>query len=645
MASVSKQTAAAPACLRTPPKADLACRSTSAISLQIPWYSRLVGYGPRSDVMKASLDLNMASQEDDTNSCSDPLHANAAVEKLAEKVDGLLTGGLHGEFYESRTSSKNRHQQLSEMFELRQLFQEVKAGQEKILRTAAIREEQAAAAAAATTKSGGLSTNNIAAIEAVVQRLTADKFRDMSLLSQRLKDSEKENAALKKQIEDLEFRFKTRNISGLKGSFPSMNQHNQMMNKVSKLEHDMALCEAHRTTPNPLEARCSDMQNSLNYAFTCLEDLIKLDVKAEMKGLADKIAELDYRDEAVVASEKIDNDTAQVRTSVLGSIDYEDSFANEWDGLQCAGFFSSKGSDIEDSDSREGSEDEYVDYEDCSITKLSNMSSGTTSGDKETTTPKAMEEVEDIARAKLHSAVADALTEFTSRLGGGGFGDLRIEGSKANGHEELFKLREQLLKIQEDQARQLAINTRLVELKENPPLPTSQGSSKMSVNSTKAMESVVERVTEKKFRDLAIKLDSAVSRQDKAETENKKLKDELDDLKMKQKKGTRNTESDYSVSLGQHRDLSKKVEKLQKQENSTNDLRQQQKQLQSQLSLLQARFENGKHASSALDLLDVRDQFQDLRRDIRHLAEELQDLQQKLQNLQETVARQRRIFC
>ncbi|EME83381.1 uncharacterized protein MYCFIDRAFT_174830 [Pseudocercospora fijiensis CIRAD86] len=70
------------------------------------------------------------------------------------------------------------------------------------------------------------------------------------------KDSEQENAALKKQIEDLESRFKTRN-----------------------------------TKPQP---------------FACL----KLDVKAEVKGLADKIAELEYQeeeyqDDEVIAPENV----------------------------------------------------------------------------------------------------------------------------------------------------------------------------------------------------------------------------------------------------------------------------------------------------------------------------------------------------
>ncbi|KXT15111.1 hypothetical protein AC579_6456 [Pseudocercospora musae] len=284
----------------------------------------------------------MESPENDNSGCNDPTHVNAAVEKLAEKVDGLLTGGLHGEFYEeSRSSAKNRHQQLSEMFELRQLFQEFRAGQERILRTFAIKEEQAAATAAATTKGGGLGNNNVAAIEAVVARLTADKFRDMSLLSQRLKDSEKENAALKKQIEELEFRFKTRNINGLKGSFPSMNQHNQVVNKIAKLEWAQKQCEMHRARHNPHEAECSEMQKSLNDAFACLKDL-KFDLKAEMKGLADKIAELDSRDEEEIAPDMIDNDAAQAEAADLGSIDYEDT----------------------DSESSEGSDDEYDEYED-----------------------------------------------------------------------------------------------------------------------------------------------------------------------------------------------------------------------------------------------------------------------------------------
>ncbi|KXS97210.1 hypothetical protein AC578_868 [Pseudocercospora eumusae] len=182
----------------------------------------------------------MPSPEDENSGCNDPTHANAAVEKLAEKVDGLLTGGLHGEFYEeSRSSAKNRHQQLSEMFELRQLFQEVKAGQEKILRTAAIREEQATAAAAATTKGGGLSANNVAAIEAVVNRLTADKFRDMSLLSQRLRDSEKEVATLRDQVEDLKFQLKMKNKSTLKSQFPSLKQHQKLANEVATFESAM----------------------------------------------------------------------------------------------------------------------------------------------------------------------------------------------------------------------------------------------------------------------------------------------------------------------------------------------------------------------------------------------------------------------
>ncbi|KXS97987.1 hypothetical protein AC578_8765 [Pseudocercospora eumusae] len=51
-----------------------------------------------------------ASPSGENSGYNDPTHANAAVEKLAKKVDGLLTGGLHGEFYEeSRSSAKNRH--------------------------------------------------------------------------------------------------------------------------------------------------------------------------------------------------------------------------------------------------------------------------------------------------------------------------------------------------------------------------------------------------------------------------------------------------------------------------------------------------------------------------------------------------------
>ncbi|KAF7192235.1 hypothetical protein HII31_06267 [Pseudocercospora fuligena] len=243
----------------------------------------------------------MASPEDENSGCTDPMHANSAMEKLAGKVDGLLTGGLHGEFYEeSRTSGKNRHQQLSEMFELRQLFQEFRADQQKILRTFAIKEEQAAAAAAATTKGGGLSANNVAAIEAVVHRLTADKFRDMSLLSQRLKDSEKENAALKKQIEELEFRFKTRNINGLRGSFPSMNQHNQMVNKVAKLEEAQKHCEMHRARPNPLEAEFYGMRKDVKSTVVGLRDL-RAKVLMDVKQLEDRIAELEskYKEEAI----------------------------------------------------------------------------------------------------------------------------------------------------------------------------------------------------------------------------------------------------------------------------------------------------------------------------------------------------------
>ncbi|KAF7192417.1 hypothetical protein HII31_06449 [Pseudocercospora fuligena] len=204
------------------------------------------------------------------------------------------------------------------------------------------------------------------------------------------------------------------------------------------------------------------------------------------------------------------------------------------------------------------------------------MSSGTTGDSGETKKLTAIEEAECIERTKLFKAGAAALTEFTSRLGGGGFGDLRIEGSKANGHEELFKLREQLSKIQEDLSKTSAKQvkaSRSEEGAEDDTSAASQKTTKMSGNSAKAMRNVVKTETEDAFRDINIKFENLEKRVQKAEDENVKLREQLKKVESKAKKGTIGSGSTGGPDQGELRAMGHRVEKLEDKLRPAGELR------------------------------------------------------------------------
>ncbi|KXS97205.1 hypothetical protein AC578_861 [Pseudocercospora eumusae] len=198
------------------------------------------------------------------------------------------------------------------------------------------------------------------------------------------------------------------------------------------------------------------------------------------------------------------------------------------------------------------------------------MSSDTISVKEEARQPTASEEAEIIARSRLFDAGAVALTEFTSRLGGGGFGDLRIEGSKANGHEQLFALRDLLQKIQADMNKTSAKCSHLEEDIESECGTPSRKTSKMSNKHAKTLEGVVERQTSDKFRDISIKFENLAEQMEKSKKETSMLGEEIDRLKEKVRKRAVSTVDQNARSEDQHRAIVKRVERLEKGKKSSN---------------------------------------------------------------------------
>ncbi|KAF7192251.1 hypothetical protein HII31_06283 [Pseudocercospora fuligena] len=157
-----------------------------------------------------------------------------------------------------------------------------------------------------------------------------------------------------------------------------------------------------------------------------------------------------------------------------------------------------------------------------------------------------------IAETEFWETAKASLAAFTSRLGGGGFGDLRLEGSKpthAKYHKEAWDIVEALqeaIKIKEREYRlaELAEQKKAEELQ-----PPSKTTAKMSANNTKVMEGVIDRHLEDTFRDINIKMGEMATRLEKAEKRNAQLETKLGKFMAKSKKSStqdRKLEEEFS---------------------------------------------------------------------------------------------------
>ncbi|KXS97202.1 hypothetical protein AC578_862 [Pseudocercospora eumusae] len=169
-----------------------------------------------------------------------------------------------------------------------------------------------------------------------------------------------------------------------------------------------------------------------------------------------------------------------------------------------------------------------------------------------------------LEKARFFANAADALPTFKDRLGGGGFGDLVIKGSKTNvpnGHAELFEIIRLLEKIQEDQSKIIDI-----EEKKSAAVATEGvddvtiKAGKMNASSTAAMRALVEEMTGDQFRNLRI------------ETDNLK-KERLEDKKRIEKLENKVDTLEDKISMTQYQGVNGRVDKLEEKQKEIADLR------------------------------------------------------------------------
>ncbi|EME76885.1 uncharacterized protein MYCFIDRAFT_217129 [Pseudocercospora fijiensis CIRAD86] len=197
----------------------------------------------------------------------------------------------------------------------------------------------------------------------------------------------------------------------------------------------------------------------------------------------------------------------------------------------------------------------------------------------DTAAPATSEKAEPAAKAKLHlerakmcSVTSAPVEDITSRLSGGNFGDITVDGSKdthPNGHRELSQLRELLTKVLDFQTKQLAIDERILQLKENTPQKGADGNAEMSANNVRVMETVIEQKTNEKFRDISIKFEEMTKKLNKSEKRNEQLESELEALKTKMKKSAGGNQR---PSMTQHHRIVSRVADLEKKQKQTTEL-------------------------------------------------------------------------
>ncbi|KAF7192281.1 hypothetical protein HII31_06313 [Pseudocercospora fuligena] len=183
-----------------------------------------------------------------------------------------------------------------------------------------------------------------------------------------------------------------------------------------------------------------------------------------------------------------------------------------------------------------------------------------------------------LEKARFFANAADALPAFNDRLGGGGFGDLLIKGSKttvSNGHAELFEIIRLLEKIQEDQTRVINIEEKKSKAEELIQT-TGQGTngatskpSKMNSNMMAAVRALIKRETDDQFRDLRIENENLKKERLEDKKQIQQLGNKVEALESKIRKSASSNQGGKS---SQHQDVTSRWPDLEEEQGKTRDL-------------------------------------------------------------------------